>query len=110
MESKKHSFSEAGKLLRDLKHTRTPSKTNESLRNVPLEVNNPTLGMPFFLIPTQELFFSLLLEREKGRERNFNAKEKHKLVASQYSQTRDPTCPNQGSQVPMPGQGIGPTT
>ena len=70
MESKKHSFSEAGKLLRDLKHTRTPSKTNESLRNVPLEVNNPTLGMPFFLIPTQELFFFIAFrEREREREK-----------------------------------------
>ena len=41
--------------------------------------------------------FSLLLEGEEGRGGNINVREKHQLVASHGTQTRDPTHLDQGS-------------
>ena len=53
--------------------------------------------VPFFSSP--EGIFSLLLEREEGREereRNIDVREKHQLVASCM-------CPDQGQYMPQMG-------
>ena len=57
-------------------------------------------GMNLFLSSPRDNF-SLLLDIERGRGRNINAREKHQFVASCM-------CPDQGSY--LPGLGIKPAT
>ena len=57
----------------------------------------------FFFYPDPRAFlFSLLLEREEGRERNIDAREKHQLVASYMHPDGDCTCLDQISNL-QPG-------
>ena len=48
----------------------------------PLESRDPFFNKKYFFYPHPKTFFSLLLEREEGRERNIDLREKHALVAS----------------------------
>ena len=55
--------------------------------------------MSFFKKSSPKGIFSLLLEREAGREGNINVREKHLLVASHMHWATDHMHPDQGSNL-----------